>query len=167
MNYWAVIDRQKFGPLTLEEIRKMPLREDSYVWHNGLTSWVKASDVPELADLFAASADEVPAVPEESAAPSRPLPPPPPPPAPPVWNNSTVRPPKPPTYLAWSIVSIICCCLLFGIIAVVYAVKVTPLYDQGNYEGARQASEKAEMWLIIAITAGIVAFPFQVILSLV
>lgn len=167
MNYWVVIDRQKFGPLTLDEVRRLPLREDSYVWHSGLPSWVRASEVPEFSDMFQKPQPEQPeepvAFPEPEVS-TRPLPPPPPP----AYRPQTpLLPPKPPTYLGWSIASIICCCLIFGVIAVVYSSKVTPLYERGDYEGARKASERAELWLIIAITAGIVIFPFQVILSMI
>lgn len=96
----------------------------------------------------------------------RPLPPPPPPPSAPYVQPPARRESKPPTYLGWSIAAIICCCLITGVIAVIYAARVTPCYDRGDYEGARKASERAELWLIISITAGIVALPFQMVLAM-
>lgn len=194
MNYWVVIDRRKMGPLSLEDLRRLPLDENSYVWHRGLPAWVKAGELEELADLFVPSAaDEAEAL-EASAGPSaeevsednddaaangdsqeesRPaaFPPPPPPPRPNDFRNARydgrpAPPAKPPTYLGWSIASIICCCLLTGIVAVIYAAKVTPLYDMGRYEEARRASEKAEIWLIVSITVGIVALPFQFLMAM-
>ncbi len=163
MNYWIVIDRRKFGPLTLEEVKKLPVKKDSYVWHSGLHSWVMAADVPEIAVMFTQPDEaEAPELPQASA--NFPLPPAPPPPYRP---QAPVLPPKPPSYLGWSIASIVCCCLIFGVIAVIYSAKVTPLYERGDYEGAQKASERAELWLIIAFTAGLVAFPFQMVLSMI
>lgn len=185
MNYWIVIDRQKFGPLTLEETRRMPLRRDSYVWHRGLPDWLHAEEIPELADLFAATTETVsdqaepeteitetlvnepsPLTLEQPTAPPPPFPAPPTPPSPPSQEQQSARPPKPPTYLGWSIAAIICCCLITGIVAVIYASKVTPLYEQGRFDDAAKASERAELWLIISITVGLVAFPFQVLMSM-
>lgn len=204
MTYWIVVDHRKMGPFTLDETRRLPIGADTFVWHKGLPAWVRASEVPELADLFALPA---PIVPPPPAPPAAPVPAvgheaadqaeaaieaaeseaeeaeaaeaeevaggyvaPPPPPAPPriyePERPEAVRPPKPPTYLAWSIASIVLCCLIPGVIAVIYAAKVTPCYDRGDYEAARKASERAELWLIIAITLGIVAAPFRFVMTL-
>ena len=193
MNYWVVIDRRKMGPLSLEDLRRLPLDKNSYVWHRGLPAWVKAGELEELADLFVPSAtDDVEAL-VASDAPlaeevaedndeavangdsqeeSRPAAFPPPPPLRPNefrsvrYGGRPAPPAKPPTYLGWSIASIICCCLLTGIVAVIYAAKVTPLYYMGRYEEARRASEKAEIWLIVSITVGIVALPFQFLMAM-
>lgn len=190
MNYWVVIDRQKIGPLTLEETRRLPLKKDSYVWHSGLPGWVRAIELEELADLFAVSEPCTVQTPDEVQSPeagsgqevvtddddegfaqeiqTKPSPVPPPPPAPYHYgrNEQSLRPAKPPTYLGWSIASIICCCLITGIVAVIYSSKVTPLYDRGDYEGATKASERAELWLILSITLGLVALPFQIVFSM-
>lgn len=174
MNYWIVIDRQKFGPLTLEEARRMPLRRDSYVWHTGLPTWVRADKVAALADLFdepvadsqSVSPDETPTVTEPVPAPPAPAPAPPPPAPPYPAPPRSSRPPKPMTYLGWSIAAVICCCFIPAIVAVIYSTKVTPLYEQGRFTEAVKASERAELWLIIAITAGIVALPFQMVFAL-
>ncbi len=212
MNYWVVIDRRKFGPLTLEEARNMPLKEDTYVWRSGLPAWVRARELAELADLFVTAAPapaedaettvtlsetasvsepdvvvtetvtdtEEPDGRKESESevtvtvagpekPVKPMPvPPPPPPAPPVMSPymrpQSAIPPKPPTYLGWSIASILLCCVVTGVISVIYASKVTGYYESGRYEDAVKASEKAEMWLIIGITVGIVLIPFEMLL---
>ncbi|MCM1347868.1 MAG: CD225/dispanin family protein [Firmicutes bacterium] len=170
MNYWIVIDRQKFGPLTLEEVRRMPLKRDSLVWHTGLPTWVHAEAVPELAGLFRAEEPEAVCPEHEEvqtqAAPTYVAPPPPAPlrrPAPPA---PPVRPPKPPTYFGWCVASIILCCLIPGIVAVIYSSKVTTYYERGQYAEAQKASESAELWLILAFTLGLVAAPFQFLFSL-
>ena len=95
----------------------------------------------------------------------RPLPPPPP--AAPYFQPQQDKcEPKPPTYLGWSIAALLLCCLVTGVIAVIYASRVTTCYDSCDYEGARKASENAELWLIISFTLGIVSLPFQIVLAM-
>lgn len=63
--------------------------------------------------------------------------------------------PMPPTYLVWAIISTVCCCLPAGIAAIVFASSVSSKYYARDYDGARNASRQAEIWIIIAIVAGI------------
>lgn len=245
--YWIIVDGQRVGPLTLEQIRRYPMDRETMVWHTGLPAWRQAGFMPELADIVdatlpgridpyaesadsgkeaaavttqsewqaqaeiaasaqaeeAADAGEPEAVAEdafaeealaeepvaeepaavtpvaeepvavetatEPVAMEQPLeqwPNPTPQPTP--WSQPEAQrtvPPKPPTYLAWSIVSLICCCCIPAIVAIIYASKVTPCYDRGDYEAAKKASETAELWVILAITLGIVLAPFQYLLQ--
>lgn len=64
-----------------------------------------------------------------------------------------VAPPK--SYFIESILVTICCCLPFGIAAIVNAVKVDGLAKRGDWQGAADASNKAKMFVIIAIVSGI------------
>ncbi len=66
-------------------------------------------------------------------------------------------PPRPDNYLVWAILTIVCCCWPLGIVAVVYASKVNGLYDQGNYEEAKKASDNAKTWTIVSAVLGVVA----------
>ncbi len=63
----------------------------------------------------------------------------------------------PPTYLVWAVLSTLCCCLPTGIVALVYASKVSPLYLRGDYRG---------WWVIISFVAGLIWAPFSAIWSL-
>jgi len=105
---------------------------------------------------------------ERPLPPTAPVMPPPPPPYRPAqqnqWPPANVRPERPDSYLGWCVASIILCCMITGIVAVVYATKVNPLYDRGEYEAARKASEKTELWLIISIVLGLVSLPFQIVM---
>lgn len=65
-----------------------------------------------------------------------------------------VTPPK--NYLIEAIVTTICCCLPFGIAAIVFASKVDRLAMQGDYAGAIDAANKAKMYAIIAVVAGLI-----------
>ena len=51
-----------------------------------------------------------------------------------------------PNYLVQSILVTLCCCLPFGIVAIVSAAKVNGLLASGDYEGAVKASEDAKKW---------------------
>lgn len=180
MDYWIAIDRQKIGPLTLEDVRLRRISPDTLVWHQGLPTWRRAAELPELADTLSTaplpepetaewSNDEV----EESV--ERPVTPPPYRP----MTQSYVRvepvpakqpeeiPEKPATYTGWNIAATLLCCLLTGIIGLVYSSKVTARYNMGDYAGAKKASETAEMMLIVSIVVGLVMLPFQIIFSLV
>ncbi len=64
--------------------------------------------------------------------------------------------PMPPTYLVWAVVTMVLCCFIPGIVAVVNASKVSSRYFAGDYEGARRASRNAEIWIIITFVIGVI-----------
>lgn len=154
VEYWAHINNQRIGPLTLQQLRTMPLTPETLVWHTGLPAWVKAKEMAELTDLFAPKPPQV-----------RPPRPPQPGLSAPAQSRGPM-PPMPPTYLGWSIAALILCCMIPAIVAIIYASKVSSRYSEGDYEGARKASDIAEIWLIISVTLGLVSIPFWVILSM-
>ena len=53
-------------------------------------------------------------------------------------------------YLVQSILVTVCCCLPFGIPAIVYAAQVNPKLSAGDYAGALAASNSAKMWSWVA-----------------
>lgn len=78
--------------------------------------------------------------------------------------NSFVN--KPDSYLVWSILSTVLCCMPFGIAAIVYSTKVDSLWNSGDELGAQDASKKAKMWMLIAVGCGVLAYIIIVILSM-
>lgn len=66
------------------------------------------------------------------------------------------QPPRPNNYLALAIVTTIICCLIPGIVSIIYSTQVNTKYDAGDYDGALQASKNAKTWGIVAIVAGLV-----------
>ena len=78
--------------------------------------------------------------------------------------------PMPPTYMVWAIISTICCCLPAGVIAIYFSSMVSSRYYARNYEGARKASEMAEIWIIVSIVVGVIVnalyFPLSLAMQL-
>lgn len=66
------------------------------------------------------------------------------------------REPMPPTYMLWAVIATICCCMPAGIVAIIYSSSVSSKYFARDYEGAKRASENAEIWIIASIVLGIV-----------
>ena len=64
--------------------------------------------------------------------------------------------PMPETYLVWSVIITILCCLIPGIIAIIYSASVSSKYYQGNLEGAKRASRMAQIWCIVSVVTGII-----------
>ena len=55
----------------------------------------------------------------------------------------------PKNWLVESILVTVMCCLVFGLVGIIYATKVESLYYAGDYEGAEQAAKNAKMWTAI------------------
>lgn len=147
MNYWAVINDVKVGPLTVEQLKACGVTAETLVWREGLDQWVMANSVAELAPIFESIGAWTQYASGANALPQQ--------------EQQEAMPPCPTTYLAWAIIVTILCCIPFGIVSIIYAGQVSTKYNQGDYAGAMQSSERAALWLIIAIVAGLVCAPLQ------
>jgi hypothetical protein len=65
-------------------------------------------------------------------------------------------PPHVPNYLVQSVLAALCCCLPFGIVALVFAAQVNSKLAAGDVAGAQASSRRARTWIIVAVMAGIV-----------
>ena len=84
---------------------------------------------------------------------------------PPVYQSS-YEPEKPINwvpYLVLSIISTVCCCLPFGVVAIVFAAKINSSVSAGDYEAAEKAARTAKIWIIVAVAVGIVWNIFQMV----
>ena len=72
-----------------------------------------------------------------------------------------------PSNLGLAIFSTLCCCIPFGIVAIIFASQVSSHIAAGNYDAARKSAENAETWSIIFIVLGLVGSVLWVILQLV
>ena len=153
MNYWIIINDTQLGPIEFEQLPRVEgFGPDTPIWREGLADWTTAGRLPETAVLFMRPAPAPAQPPSYCYAPGGPTP--------------ACDEPMPSTYLVWAILSTLCCCLPTGVVAIVYASKVSPLYMRGDYKGAKDASEKACWWVIISFVAGLIWAPFSAIWSL-
>ena len=61
-----------------------------------------------------------------------------------------------PNYLIQSILVTLCCCMPFGVVAIIFAAQVSTKLAAGDLAGAQQASNTAKMWCWIGFGCGIV-----------
>ena len=164
VQYWAIATTgERLGPMTLEQLVSLRPRPETPRWRQGLADWTAAGEVEELRGFFAPPAPLCPAPPAAASSYTAPAPQRMP------YNYQSAdnqQPPMPPTYLAWSIVAMLVCCVVTGIVALIYSTKVSSRYYAGDYEGARKASENTAIWLAVTIVCGLIAIPFQVVLSM-
>ena len=167
MQYWINHNGVQSGPVDLDALKEMGLTSAAYVWHEGLSDWVKIARLPELQSLYEMVGEPVPepqAVTTGSpieetnqtqttqAQIGSPL-------QPQCSEEPLIDEPCPSTNMVWAIVATVLCCVPFGIVAIVYANKVTKLYKAGNIYGAKSASETSMWWTIAAIVVGVVWRP--------
>lgn len=76
--------------------------------------------------------------------------------------NTTATPGNIPNHLAWAIIAtVLATCLfcplgLLGIVAIVQSNKVNTLINQGDFDGARRASDSAKTWCWVATALAII-----------
>lgn len=188
MQYWINHEGVQAGPVTREELEKMNITPNMYVWRSGLADWKKIGDVPELADLLTANASHAavpPKLPDaETAAEDatigevyepqaeendgdaqeeqgRYV-------APAEYRQQLAEgtPECPPTNLVWAVLSIVLCCVPVGIAALVLSLKVTSSYRNGDYAKAKRMSEWSAWLCIASIVLGLVWSPFSVLIAM-
>jgi len=63
--------------------------------------------------------------------------------------------PKPNSNLILAIFTTLCCCLPFGIVAIIKASKVDGLYLSKQYQAAQAYADDAKKWSLIGIGVGL------------
>lgn len=169
--FWLHINGNRIGPLTIEQVREMNISPDTPVWYQGLADWTPASQAPLTAHLFNIAPDQV--MPENEPVAQQAIE------QQPVQQQGayyqgahspasaiTERPERPKTYLFWSIMATICCCVPFGIAAIIFAARSSSMYNMGNYAAAEKASINNQWCLILAFVLGLISLPFTTILAM-
>lgn len=67
--------------------------------------------------------------------------------------------------LVLAILVTLLCCIPFGIVAIVYAAKVSGLVAAGDIAGAKEAARKSNMWSWISFGVGLVANIIMIIIN--
>lgn len=84
----------------------------------------------------------------------------------PMFQQQPLSEPMPDTYLLWSVIITILCCLIPGVVAIIYSASVSSRYYAGDIEGAKRASRNAQIWCIVSVIAGIIWATLYLPLSL-
>lgn len=71
----------------------------------------------------------------------------------------------PQNYLVFAILTTIFCCLVPGIVSIVYAAQVNSKWVAGDIEGANHSSRNAKLWAWISFGCGLIATVFFAILA--
>lgn len=169
MEYWTIKEGRHAGPFTAMQLADMGIAPDTPVWHEGLTDWVPAREIAEIAAIMVAR--------QNGAAPAQPCQPQAPAPVPeyeyvraqdapaqashaPLRREHNVADTPaeecPPAYLAWSIISMLICCIPLGVVAIIFSAQVKPAWRQGDIAKARRASERAQWCIILSISLGLI-----------
>jgi hypothetical protein len=132
-------DQKEYGPVTADQLRQWITegRANSQTMVQGpeSTEWKPLSSFPDFASVVPAAPTTTPGAPASYAG---------------------VGMPNVPNYLWQSIVCTLCCCLPFGIPAIVFASQVNAKLAAGDVPGAMESSRKAKMWCWISFALGIV-----------
>lgn len=139
--YYILIGTEQQGPLSTEDLRGR-VTPQTYVWREGLPDWIRAGDLPELSGLL---------VPEGAV--------------PPPTQGQTVGT-KPKDYLVESILVTLFCCMVFGILGIVYSVQANSAFSSGNITAANEFSAKAKQWVTYGFWCGIAVVVIYAILAL-
>ena len=131
-------DQKQYGPVSADEMRKWiaegRVNAQTLIQAEGQTDWRTLATYPELATMTPPTPSAAPFGAPFSATPSQPI----------------------PNYLVQSILVTLCCCLPFGVVAIIYAAQVNTKQQAGDTAGARLASQNAKKWCWIALAVGIV-----------
>lgn len=79
--------------------------------------------------------------------------------------DQTTASAKPKNWLVESILVTIFCCLPFGIVGIINAVKVNKAYEEGNEQEALEASANAAKWTKIGFIVGLVFGIISIIIN--
>lgn len=162
MNIFIYRNNVQEGPYDKADLMKMNLDPSTPVWYRGLTEWIPASQAPELASLFAHAS--------EKTAPTAPYPQAAQPSAQAAYapevkevaheatESAYQSMEKPQKYLIPIIITMFCCCMPAGVVALIYSCQIDSKYNMGDYDGAMKASKTAKTWMFVALGGGLLVW---------
>lgn len=156
MQYYIVRNGQQAGPFDVDQLTAEGLTPQTLVWCEGMTQWQPAHEIAEVSALFAYNQPPTQPIPPQPQQPTYSAPVQGQPlygqPQQPAYGQQPIygqpQQPMPETYLAWSIVVTLLCCMPFGIVAIIKSSNVSSAYARGDYAEAQRNSESAKKWCI-------------------
>lgn len=151
MRYYIAINNQHFGPYTVQELKARDISPDTYVWCEGMPSWLRAADVEEIRQAMVSPMPEMPPMASSSSGDAGAMHGP---------NagayestgtsSCTTQPDRmdepPKTWLVESILVTIFCFWPFGVVGIVKAAETSQAINRGDYAAAERASRSAGFW---------------------
>jgi hypothetical protein len=139
MQFYMLVNGQRKGPLTPEQLAIEGLERDSLVWHTGLAGWVRADQVSALEELMLTIPPPVPS-PPDALGPARPPTalPAPAPALPPPWSEDALfaaawvryQPKTFKTLYAWYALSLALCLALALTATVLFILAANESYNR-------------------------------------
>ncbi len=150
MEYYIYNNNEAKGPFSVELLEKYRIPANTLVSSENGTEWVEASTVIELRGAI----DDVatPTILTNQYDSQQ-------------QNSTTAFEPSPKNWLVESIISMLFCCLPFGLISLIYATKVDNLYAKRDYDGAKKASDSAKLWFNMSWVTGLIITIIYIIIS--
>lgn len=140
--YYIVIGGQQAGPYSVEELIVLPeYNSEAYVWSEGMTEWVQAGAVPELAGMNNTPVEEQACDNTDNSQPQAASP-----------AEAENECPKPELGLA------IFSAIMFplGIAAIVKTALIKVRWNQGRYDDARWLAKTAHQYAVRSLVIGFV-----------
>ncbi len=135
--FYLLVNNEKEGPFTLDELRQKGIAGSSLVWQEGYTAWTPASFVPELRGILLPNASNTTTNAGSNTS----------------TDDLSVIPPK--TWFVEAILTVIFCCTPFGIAGLFYAIQVEHMIQTKRLDLAQLYSRKAKKWVAWAFFIGI------------
>ena len=81
-------------------------------------------------------------------------------------QSRNYQPAKPNNNMALAIITTVLFCLPLGIVGIVKANKVNTLYNEGQYEAAKEAAKEAKKYSIIGIVCAAIILIYVIIVGI-
>ncbi len=137
MEYFILVNNQKQGPYSIEDLKAKDIDATTMIWRVGCTDWTSADKLDDLKELLISLPPQTPA--------SKPI-------------------ILPKTWLVESILVTVLCCIPFGIVGIINATKVESCYINKQYDLAQQHSDNAKKWTLWGFFSSIVIFVIYIII---
>lgn len=141
-NWYLEQGGQRLGPMSLEAVRQMAasgrIAAGDLVWTEGMANWQRADT---QAWFTGGESQLAPMSPSQGGL---------------FRGGDPLVQAEPPSLVGWSIAVLLCCCLVGGVVGLIYSSRAKTEYAKGNYSAAWAEYETGKTWLIWSAVIGAV-----------